>query len=268
MNKQITLITIILTLFVGSLTNVSGQKIMMLDSTLKVNSTPMEAKRNFAGSVGRYQFGSYKIVSGKAGLTYGKSKTIKTKDPTVGFKLDSENHFLPFIKLFNTDIESETNSKLSFLFVANEIDSVTINTSTNTKSKSSPVDDETSALKYYNQVYSALISAKLDTTVWKMIIVTLRGSETDINSQPEGLLTDGVKMIGIRKVKKWDNDKNAMFNIGYEFWLDNQSIAAVQASPDTFIKRYVWLNQNLDPYMKIILSAASASILVRLNIIE
>lgn len=60
------------------------------------------------------------------------------------------------------------------------------------------------------------------------------------------------------------NGKKAMMNAicGYEFYLEETAIGAVQSSIDTFKKKFVWLNQNLEEPMKSVLAAASAALLV------
>jgi hypothetical protein len=102
-----------------------------------------------------------------------------------------------------------------------------------------------------------------DTTEWKMVLITKSGTEVEGNYTAQGLLTNGVTNIQIRQVKRWDDDKIPAFDVicGYEFYHDNNSIAAVQSSPVS-LKKLVWLNQNLDDKTKSILAAASASILV------
>ena len=47
----------------------SAQKKIYIDELLKLNSEPMKAKRKGSESVGKYEFGSYKVVSGKLGWT-------------------------------------------------------------------------------------------------------------------------------------------------------------------------------------------------------
>lgn len=66
MKKLLTSIISLLLIMIYT-SSVYGQKIMRLDNELKANSKPMEDKRKGISSVGKYQFGPYRIVSGKAG---------------------------------------------------------------------------------------------------------------------------------------------------------------------------------------------------------
>ena len=198
----------------------------------------MEATRKGVSSIGKYQFGPYKIVSGKAGWTKTESKSI----------------------FFSFETKSESKKKSSFVFVGNDKDSVLVNTSTNTKTSDIELGD-LSILNQSKNNFIALLSFTNDTTVWRMIVVTRSGEEV------EGILTNGITEIQIREVKQWEDGKTAAFNLimGYEFFLNNNSIAAVQANIDTFQKKFVWLHQNLDARMKLVLAAASASLMIRVD---
>jgi hypothetical protein len=222
----------------------SAQKIMKLDNQLKANSEPMEAKRKGVSTLCKYQFGPYKIVSGKAGWT--KSKSSK--------------RFLSF------ETETESRKKSSFVFVANDKDSVLVNTATNTTAKETSIGNWTN-LNQNSDNYIVLISPSNDTSEWKMIVVFKSGSEVEGNYKSDGTLTDGIANIEIRAVKQWDDGATASFKmiIGYEFYLENQAIAAVQASIDTMKKKYLWLDQNLSEHMKLVLAAASASLLLHVD---
>ena len=218
-----------------------GQKIMKLESELKSGSTPLEAKRKAFGSVGKYQFGSYRIVSGKSGWTTTK----------------------PSSKFFSSETKSESKKKSSFVFVSNDKDTIQVSTSTNTKTIESTWGDF-SRLNLSSDNYLSVFSMNNDTTVWRMIILAQKGAVVKNNFSAEGILTNGQKTIQIREVRQWEDGKVPMFKliIGYEFFLDQHSIAAVQSSPDSFQKKFVWLHKDLDEKMKSIIAAASASIML------
>ncbi len=218
-----------------------GQKIMKLESELKSGSTPLEAKRKAFGSVGKYQFGSYRIVSGKSGWTTTKSSS----------------------KFFSSETKSESKKKSSFVFVSNDKDTIQVSTSTNTKTIESTWGDF-SRLNLSSDNYLSVFSMNNDTTVWRMIILAQKGAVVKNNFSAEGILTNGQKTIQIREVRQWEDGKVPMFKliIGYEFFLDQHSIAAVQSSPDSFQKKFVWLHKDLDEKMKSIIAAASASIML------
>jgi hypothetical protein len=240
MKKLLTMITSIVIILAYSLTTY-GQKIMKLDNELKSNSKPMEAKRKGISSIGKYEFGPYKIVSGKAGWTTTKSNK----------------------KFFSFETQSESKKKSSFVFVANDKDTILVNTSTNAKFSETELGNM-SWLNNRNENYVAIIAPAADTTEWRMILVSNSGEAIKGNFQASGILTNGVTNIQIIEVKQWEDGKTPTFKMicGYEFIMDNKSIAAVQSSLDTFQKKFVWLLQDLDERMKSVLAAASASLMI------
>lgn len=218
-----------------------GQKIMKLNNDLKSNSQPLEAKRKGMSSVGKYEFGPYRIVSGKGGW----STTTSNK------------------KMFSFKTNSESKSKSSFVFTINNKDTIDVRTATNTKFSETEVGDF-GFLNKSTDNYSVIISPANDTTVWKMVLVFNTGEDVKSNFNASGVLTNGKINIQIREVRVWEDGKTPLMNAicGYEFYLDNNPIAAVQSSVDTFQKKFVWLNQNLDEPIKTVLAAASAALMV------
>jgi hypothetical protein len=222
-------------------TAVNGQKIMMLDNGLKENSKPIEVKRKGFSSIGKYEFGPYRIVSGKAGWTTTRSNK----------------------RFFSFETTSESKKKSSFVFVANGKDTLQVNTSTNTKLSETNIADW-SWINQSNDNYVAVIATTSDTAVWRLMLVSISGEAVEGNFRAAGILTDGVKEIQIREIKQWNDGKSPALKLicGYEFFLDNNSIAAVQSSIDTFQKKFVWLHQTLDEPMKSVLAAAAAALFV------
>ena len=242
-NLQTMFISMLMMLIYSS--TIYGQKLMKLDDELKANSKPIEAKRKGMSSIGKYEFGPYKIVSGKGG--WGTTTSKKN--------------------FFSFETKSESKTKLSFVFVANEKDTILVNTATNTKFSQSDFsfgDLSTTTLNQSIDNFIAMISPGYDTTVWKMVLVSRSGAEVEGNYTAEGILTNGPMNIQIRTIKQWEDGKNPVFKMicGYEFFIDNNSIAAVQANLNLTPKKFVWLHQNLDEKMKSILAAASASIMI------
>ena len=218
---------------------------MKLDDDLKANSEQMEAKLKGMSRVGKYEFGPYKIVSGKAG--WGTTKWSENKS--------------------NSETYSESKSKLSFVFTVNGKDTILVNTTTNKKfneSESKSLLGDMTTLNKSIDNYIALISPSYDTTGWEMILVSSTGAEVEGKFRAEGVLTNGVTNIQIREIKQWEDGKNTTFKMicGYGFFRDNTEIAAVQSNFDLSPKKFVWLRQNLDEQMKSILAAASAALMV------
>lgn len=220
---------------------VSGQKTIKLDAELKAGCNPLEAKRKGISSIGKYQFGIYKIVSGKAGWITTKSRS----------------------HLFSFETQSESKSKSSFVFVVNDNDTILVNTSTNT------ISSETNAgafsmLNESNDNFTALIAPESDTVVWNLILVFRSGSDVEGNFKADGILTDGQVNLTIRQVKQWEDGRSPAFNpvLGYAFYLENTAVAAVQTSIDMAQKKFVWLKQDLNENFKSVLAASSAALMI------
>jgi hypothetical protein len=97
-----------------------------------------------------------------------------------------------------------------------------------------------------------------------MVVTFNMGEDVNGNFNASGALTNGEVTIQIREVRVWEDGKTPMMKAicGYEFYLNDAAIAAVQSCIDTTKKRFVWLNQNLDQPLKDVLAAASAALLV------
>lgn len=238
--KKLSIMMICIALIMVHASQSYGQKIMMLNSELKANSKPLEVRIKGISTIGKYEFGPYRIVSGKAG--WGSTRSSK--------------RFADF------ETRSESKSKSSFVFVANNKDTILVNNSLNSKFRVSDFGGF-SQLNQSTDNWVSLISPPADTSVWKLIVVSSYGTEVKGKNQAEGVLTDGVTNIQIKAVKQWEDGKSPMFKMicGYELSIDSNSVAAVQsgqASP----KRIVWLNQNLNEPLKSIIAAAVASLVI------
>jgi hypothetical protein len=239
--KTLKVIAAILTMLMISFPFANGQKIMKLNNDLKANSQPVEAKRKGMSSVGKYEFGSYRIVAGKAG--WGSTTSNK--------------------KMFSFKTQSVSKSKSSFVFTINNKDTINVNTASNTKF----TETEVGNFGFLNNSvdnYSAIIAPEYDTTLWKMVVNFNMGEDVNGNFNASGALTDGKVTIQIKEVRVWEDGKTPMMSAicGYEFYLDNTAIAAVQSCIDTTKKKFVWLRQDLDQPIKDVLAAASAALLV------
>jgi len=247
--------------------NVYAQKkVMKLDADLKANSTAMEAKAKGIGTVSKYRFGDYAIVSGKQGWTATKTKS---------------RFFL------NVASEGHSKKKLSFVFVGHGQDTVLLNAAVDTNLKEINAGDfpihfekggkvligrNWSELRESTENYLAVFSVNSDTTKWRMALLTQMGTEVDRGYQFTGLITNGIFQIEIKQVKEWEGGKKSPYNaimgdllVGYEFSMNGQALGAVQASMDSFQKKLVWLRNDMDGQLKLVLAAASAAMMVRIE---
>ena len=86
--------------------------------------------------------------------------------------------------------------------------------------------------------------------------------QTDDHTFFRGILTDNNTLIEITEINEDEQGKNSKLNpvLGYEFWLDSKSLAAVQLMPAN--RWYVWIRDDLDSDLKFLLASASTAMLV------
>jgi hypothetical protein len=240
MKKILTMFISILLMLVNPLTSYS-QKIMKLDDELKANSSPMEVKLKGINILPRYEFGPYRIASGKAEWGKGKSYTDR----------------------YSSETYTESSSKSSFVFTVNEKDTILVNTVTianySVNEREGFIGDVTTLTGSLDN-YTVFISPYNDTTLWKMILVSTTEAKAG-GDNAEGILTNGVTTIQIMGIKQWEDGKNTPFRMicGYGFFSGNKEIAAVQSKTNRI---FVWVQQDLDEQLKSVLAAASASLMV------
>jgi len=228
----------------------SAQKMMMLNEDLKVNSEPLPVKSR-GGSMLKFDFGIYKTVSAKAGWTSTTSKS----------------------KLFSSVERSESKQKSSVIITGNGPDTATINISLNIQSEEVRQmvisisknrvawerEEDPSKIKQTKNLV-ALITTNRDTVTWNFIYVSRESTERTDQNESFAFVTDGNKRFDIKKVTVWDNGKPPTLYsvVGFEFYADGVVVAALQNPMDTFQKKFVWLTNDLDEYMKLILATASS----------
>jgi hypothetical protein len=233
-----------------------SQDYMYLDDAFKESSTQMQAKRKGISALGKYEFGTYKIISGKAGGTTTTSKSgIKTQ---------------------GTNIQSKQKSSFEFTGEGMDTISASINFSSITQIT------ETQSLLYQvllnwsvkemegKEVHATSYTRSSDTTQWNLILVTdiqgeIRGDFASNNMASfKGTLMSSQTSIDVVPVWKWDNGKPSSVLRpleAYTFVLEGETLAAVQVYPSN--KLFVWIKQDLSEDMKFILAAGAATLLVR-----
>lgn len=234
----------------------SAQKLIRIDERLDINSEAMRAKRKGVSSVGKYEFGTYKVVSGKGGW-----ETTSQKSP-----------------LFSDNTSMKSSSKKSFVFVNDRADTCIANIRV---SENIEIDEGGWFLKTFTNwnevevkegegIYETVFSFSSDTAIWNLVLIYPKVVEvegeylTDDHTFFRGMLTDNHTLIEIEQITERQDGKNSMLNpfLGYEFWDGSRSLAAVQVLPMN--KWYVWIRDDLDPDLEFVLASAVAAMLVRM----
>ncbi len=256
MRNSIRIVLLILGLQLAFVHSSSAQKLIRIDENLKQSSQQMRAKRKGISSVGKYEFGSYKVISGKGGWEKTTQKSPLFSD--------------------NSNIKSSTNK--SFVFVSAEADTAIANISV---AENVAIDGGSWIIRTFTPwsdaevkngegIFESTFSFSSDTVLWNLIAIYPVAAEVDGIYQTDdhtffrGMLTDNNTLIEITEISEDEQGKNSFLNpiLGYEFWLDSKSLAAVQVLPAN--KWYVWIRDDLDSDLKFLLASAATAMLVRM----
>jgi len=234
----------------------SAQKLIRIDESLKLNSQQMKAKRKGISSVGKYEFGTYKVISGKGGW-----ETTTQKSP-----------------LFSDNSSIKYSTSKSFVFVSEEVDTSSVNISV---AENVAIDGGSWFIRTFTPwsdaevkngegIYECTFSFSSDTVLWNLLAIYPVAAEVDGFYQMDdhtffrGILTDNNTLIEIAEINVNEQGDNSFFNpvLGYEFWLGSRSLAAVQVLPAN--RWYVWIRDDLDSDLKFLLASAATAMLVRM----
>lgn len=252
--KPFPLIPVIICLQLAFSSALSAQKKLKIDEQLKANSQSMIVKRKGISSVGKYQFGPYRVISGKSGWT-----KVSSRSP-----------------LFGDHTSTKSSSNKSYVSVGNHADTcianirVTENVETDDGNWISRefLNWTEKEVKKGEGVFETEFSFSTDTTLWKLtviypVIINQNGPKRDTITSFRGVLTDNHRLIEIRKVILREDGKNPILNpvMGYEFWQGSESLAAVQVIPGN--RMYVWIRDDLEEPLKFVLANGAMAMLIR-----
>lgn len=256
MKTCVRIFLLILGLHLAFAHSASAQKMVRIDENLKLNSEQMRAKRKGISSVGKYEFGTYKVISGKGGWEKTTSKS----------------------PLFSDNSSSKFSTKKSFVFVSEEADTSVVNISV---AENVEIDAGSWFIRTFTPwsdaevkngegLFECTFSFSSDTVPWNLLAIYPVAAEVDGFYQMDdhtffrGMLSDNHTTIEIAEINVNEEGDNSFLNpvLGYEFWLGSESLAAVQVLPAN--RWYIWIRNDLDPEMKFLLATAATAMLVRL----
>lgn len=226
-----------------------------IDEQLKANSRSMIVKRKGISVIGKHEFGSSKVISGKAGW-----EKVTTKSPLFG------DHTL-----------INSSSKMSFVFVNNDTDTCVANISVleNVETDDGNWFSRTflnwtdSEIQKGEGVFETAFAFSKDTIQWRLALIYPLAIEQngtfkmDTITKFRGILTDNNTFIEIKQVAEREDGKSSILSpvLGYEFWQDSKSLAAVQVFPTN--RMFVWIRDDLDPTLKFILASGAVAMLIK-----
>ncbi len=235
-----------------------------LTATAEVFKVKMKTQR--WGKIWDFKFGDYAVVKSKLGWTV-----------TTGNA-----------NLFGTKTESKTKNKFSFVLCNNTLDSAFVNavneiivkerhsfniySSTHSKisgssstTHSSKINLGSDELLMSTNLFSSFITTSSNKNdVWVLYLEQTDGHE--LQYKYEGVLRNEDRIIKIIPVSsnKKGTDSRMIPAFGFEFIENEQSLCAVQyfgGGVFGFNKKIVWIKSELEPRMKLILSAAMTSLM-------
>jgi hypothetical protein len=256
MKTSIRIVLLILGLQLAFTYSSSAQKLIRIDENLKLNSPQLRAKSKGISSIGKYEFGPYRVISGKGGW----EKT------SHGSPLFSDNSYI------------KSSSKKSFVFVSDEADTSIVNISV---AENVAIDGGSWFIRTFTPwsdaevkngegIFESTFSFSSDTVLWNLLAIYPVAAEVDGIYQTDdhtffrGILTDDNTLIEIAEINVNEQGENSFLYpvLGYEFWLGSRSLAAVQVLPAN--RWYVWIRDDLDSDLKFLLASAATAMLVRM----
>lgn len=230
--------------------NTRAQSEIVISDHLAGNATKLKVKMGVQrmGKIWNFRFGDYAVASSKMGWTRTRAGS----------------------NFFDTQTETNSTGKFSFVLVNKTNDSAEVNAVNNIDIQSLRgvrilgnlfIDSEEQLRESKN--FSAFITNNRDTSeIWALFM-----NETISNtwSRYEAFLTNGEREILFTSATSHKKDAaNALPALGYELVEDGESIAAVQYLGAGVLgqnKNIIWLRKDLNEKMKIILAAAITAVL-------
>ncbi len=229
------------------------KKGIIISESLAANSEHLKVKMGtqWMGKIWKMKFGDYAVTDSKMGWTKTSSKS----------------------NLFNTKTESKTTQKFAFTLSSKTGVYANVNAANNIEVKvlqeselfsGFHIGEDQLLLDSHN--FTALININQDTTeIWTLFMNGITGSTVDNGGT--AFLSNGNRKILI--ISAQANKSNGAFSkmlpaLGYEFVENDQVIGALQYFGGGTLgtnKNIVWIQNNLDSKMKLILAAAMTSVI-------
>ncbi len=237
------------------------EDLMKVDAGLLQNSMRYQIKsKGMSNLIPKIYFKDYKLEFAKAGWE-------------KGFTRERAKLFYPEGAF---DSNSKSNQKYSYVFIGPENNSLIANVSAFRSQDIFQLEGErytTSKIREIKIEFYTVLSLKLDSSEWQLLIKYAIGSKVPDQFQFSGTLTDGVRTIEIRPVvEHMSGMQNPRFygtlgvHYGYEFVLGDEAIAALQAR---FInKDYIWFKKDMGSDLEFAIAGSIPSILFMMNWID
>lgn len=235
-------------LFISTFTR--AQKTIIVSDSLSANAEKYNVKPGSQGpgKMWKVHFGDYGVVTSKMGWLTEKVKG----------------------NLLSTKIETASTQKFHFVFAGKTSDTAWVSAANNVVVKALQSLDlfpnftlGTDEITQESKNFSAFITINQDTAdTWALFLYQTRGTQAETSN--DAFLTCGQRKIILSPVSSGKKSASpfSMQAEGYEFYENGHSLSALQYFGGMSMNsNIVWLNKELDPTMKLILSAAMTAVL-------
>ncbi|MCK5731065.1 MAG: hypothetical protein KAH68_08320 [Draconibacterium sp.] len=229
-----------------------AQKNIIISESLAANSKPLKVKMGTQkmGKIWSFKFGDYEVANSKNGWTTTTNKS----------------------NLFNTKTDTKSTEKFAFTLSNKTGDFARVNAANNIEVKvlkeielSTFLSIGENELLLDSRNFTAFININKDTTeTWVLYMNVITGNTVDNGGT--AFLSNSDRKIHIISTTSNKNgtDSRTFPSLGYEFFENEQPICALQyfgGGAFGMNKNIVWIHDNLDSELKLILAAAMTSIL-------
>lgn len=251
-----------------------AQDRLNIDEDLKANSIPIHIKRKGVSAIGKYEFHNYKLISGNAGWTTSKGNTSQkansrmsstNKKSFVFTNVEKDSVIANMSLNSNAEIftDSIINISIGDVVIVNAKNNFFNRTFFNWSGRTLTKGSETFLANFLflkdNQSWNLLMISPL--------VVDVDGTyQTDTITEFKAALSNGDIEIEIKNIYQKDDAKTSLLRgpvQGYEFYLNNKAIAALQYHFMSMDQLFIWFHKDLDEQMKFVIASASTSLLVK-----
>ncbi len=233
-----------------------AQSHMYLEESFLQESDAFKAKRKGFAAIGKFEFGPFKVTSGKQGWTSTTGKS----------------------NFWSGDASSESQTKASFVLRGEQSESITVNT---IFSSIIELDEQNSLLirtltgwSYAELNQKDLFIADFSFSDWEetwslFITYTPFSSENppvpgELPSSFQGEVVNGDMIIDIIPESRWNNGKSSsLFKPmeAYRFVADGETIGAVQTFPAN--RLMVWIKNDLESNLRDLIAVSATTLMVK-----
>ena len=244
-------ISIILLLFLGSISLSGQEKTISISQELKQNSEMLKVKMGaqWMGKIMKFKFGDYAVVTSK-----NKAKVSKHQSNFFGTKSQGSSEDSFSFELTNKEKDT------AYVAAINRVDYKQLNSFALSEHLYLGTDELLVHSEYF---VCDIVTSRMPEDSWVLIIENTQGS--DVETVNKAFLTNDKRLMHIITTPTYDDiTKGLLISPGVEIVENDMSLAAVQFYGPGFFganKKFVWLHNTLDSQTELILSSAIVSIL-------